>query len=95
MTIRIRCLVPGCQHTRGPRKGDDYPIEEGMEWICGQHWMTLPKKLRQIQSRAYNWNLGQPYRRKGAPINRKGRLASRRIWARCRREAIERAMGIR
>lgn len=93
-SIRLRCCVPFCSRTRGARKGDDYPIEEGMEWICSEHWRAVPKKLRQVQSRSYNWSRGQPYRRRGAPTYRKNRQAAGRIWRRCKRAAIERAMGL-
>ena len=94
MTVRLRCIVAHCQHTRGPRKGDDPPIEQGMEWICAQHWRAVPKRLRQVHNRAWNWNAGLPYRRQGSPLNRKNRKAAGRIWRRCKRAAIEAAAGI-
>ena len=78
MTARLACLVPGCRHTRGDRKGD--PILPGMEWICAEHWRLVPRPLKAIRTRA---------RRKG-----KGGAVLARLWRRIRREAIERAMGL-
>lgn len=34
--LRLRCLVPYCTHTRGPRKGDRRPIAEYADWVCGR-----------------------------------------------------------
>ena len=93
-TLRVRCCVPFCSHTRGQRKGDLPPIHEKTEWICGEHWMGIPKRMRQAHSRAWNWTAGLPYRRKGAPEGRLNRRAGRRIWERCKRYAIERAVGV-
>lgn len=76
---RLICAVPFCARTRGQRKGDQ-PIREGEEWICGDHWRLVPRRLKAISSRA---------RRKGRPSAALGRL-----WARCKRAAIERAMGV-
>ena len=78
MRPRLRCIVPGCSHTRGDRKGD--PITPGMEWICAGHWRLVPRALKAIRTRA---------RRKG-----KDRVVLARLWRRIRREAIERALGI-
>jgi hypothetical protein len=93
-TIRLRCCVPFCQHTRGPRKGDTQPLHEDMQWICAAHWRPVPKRMRQALSRARNWFGGEPYRRKGSPKLRRNRRAYWRLWERCKRAAIERAMGI-
>lgn len=77
--LRLTCEVPHCGRTRGQRKGEK-PIEGWEEWICGDHWRLVPKKMRRALSRA---------RREG------GRRRFYRLWYRCRREAIEVALGIR
>lgn len=80
---RLNCAVPGCKHTRGDRKGD--PVGPGMEWVCGDHWSLVPRSMRAIYSRvkrkAKRWS--------DRPI------AVHRIWQRCKREAIERGMGLK
>lgn len=92
--IRISCQVPFCTHTIGARKGDIEPITPTTQWICRDHWMAIPKKMRTAHSRAWNWDHGKPYRRKGSPLTRNNDSASWRIWRRCKRAAIERAMGV-
>lgn len=74
---RIRCAVPFCRRTRGDRKGN--PVTEGMEWICGEHWV--------VTSRAWRWRLSL-FRRRG-----RSDLVER-MWDRLKRQAIERAMGV-
>lgn len=77
---RLMCVVPHCQRTRGERKGEP-AITEDSEWICGEHWRAVPRQLKAIKSRAF---------RQGRPG-----AALRRIWNKCKRAAIEAAMGIR
>lgn len=50
--VRLRCCVPFCRHTRGQRKGDRYPIEEGMDWICATHWRLVQPVAKRLQKRA-------------------------------------------
>lgn len=77
---RIMCCVPGCRRTL---------VDNGKfnEWICQKHWSAVPRRDRKV----YN-------RRKRIIIQ--GCLsvtfgaASDRLWNRCKREAIERAVGI-
>lgn len=92
--LRIRCLVPFCKHTIGQRKGDDEPLTETTQWICREHWKPVPKKMRVAYSRAWNWERGKPYRRKGPPKGRDHSEAGWRLWRRITRIAIERAMGL-
>lgn len=42
--MRLRCIVPFCNRTRGDRKGD--PLRPGMEWICGVHWRMTSRTWR-------------------------------------------------
>jgi len=93
-TLRVRCQVPFCNHTIGPRKDDTDPLTPTTQWVCREHWMAIPKKMRQAHSRAWNWDHAKPYRRKGSPLMRDNDAASWRVWKRCKRAAIERAMGL-
>lgn len=77
--LRIRCEVPFCRRTRGDRKGDI--ITETTEWVCGPHWTAVPKTMRRAYSRAR--------RRNHNPA------VLSRLWTRVKREAIERAVGVR
>ncbi len=85
MSTRLRCLVPGCNHTRGQRKGEP-PIREDEEWICGDHWRLVPRPMRAIKARAF--------RRAKRLYSPRAVKAALRIWRRCAREAIERAVGL-
>jgi hypothetical protein len=97
MTDRLRCCVPFCRRTTKP----------GGEWICGVHWPMVSKRTkrrkvvharfvrrevrRNPKVREY-WKLppGSKARIKAVVMWR----LSDAIWARCKREAIERAMGL-
>lgn len=87
MTIsRLSCVVPGCRHTRGQRKGEG-PIREGQQWVCGEHWRAVPKQMRGILARA---------RRRANRRPTENNIRSfQRLWDRSAREAIERGMGLR
>lgn len=84
--IRLSCAVPGCNRTRGQRKGEP-PIREGEEWVCGDHWRLVPKMMRHIVARAR-----KRLRRRDTDANIR---SFNRIWARCKREAIERGLGLK
>lgn len=78
MTDRIQCCVIGCRRTKQRREFD--------EWICGDHWRALPKAMRRVYGRRMRqW---RRYHRDEdvAPTNR--------LWARLKRAAIDRAMGL-
>lgn len=94
MTVRIRCIIPGCTHTIGPRKSDVEPFNPNAQWICREHWMPLPKKMRQAFARSWNWEHGLPYRRRGARIGRDNSAAAWRIWRRCRDKAFQLWRGV-
>jgi hypothetical protein len=49
---RLPCCVPFCRRTRGPRKGDRYPIEEATEWLCADHWKLADVRLRRLRAKA-------------------------------------------
>lgn len=83
--MRLNCAVPGCQHTRGQRKGEA-AIRADEEWVCGVHWRLVPRLMRAIKARAF-----RRAKRFYTPANVRAAL---RIWARCKREAIERSVGI-
>lgn len=78
---RISCIVPFCRRTIAVSR-----LPEGYEWICGKHWSAVPRHLRRRKSQAERI------------AKRTNRPAAWRltglIWERCKREAIERAMGI-
>lgn len=101
MSIRARCLVPFCNHTRGDRKNS--PVHEGMEWICGQHWRAVPRILRHQLSLAYRaykrrfgangyWAYppGSPERLEAVRLDRE----YLRAWGTCKAAACEAAGGI-
>ncbi|PPE77121.1 hypothetical protein C3941_25360 [Kaistia algarum] len=77
--MRVACLVPFCRRTRGDHKGEE-PMQSGAEWICGEHWRAVPRRLKAIRRRA--WRLG------------KDGAALARLWRACKRAAIEAAGGI-
>ena len=83
--MRLTCAVPGCARTRGQRKGEQ-PIRDGEEWVCGDHWRLVPRWMRAIKARAF-----RRAKRVYTPAHVRAAL---RIWARCKREAIERSVGI-
>lgn len=68
---RVCCSVPSCRRTRKP---NGYA-----EWICGDHWRSVPKEARRVYLTAKRAGAGD---------------ASRR-WERCKRMAIEAATGLR
>jgi hypothetical protein len=77
--VRLTCLCLGCRHTW---KGDGHADQ----WICREHWMVLPKAKRQVYYRAK-----RAYKRNPTMENWR---RSGRIWARLKRMAIERSLGI-
>lgn len=104
--LRLRCCVPFCNRTRGQRKGED-PIREGEEWICHEHWRAVPRKMKAFKRRAKaKWKraVGRRDALTGMddpnyePVMAElfaAKVRSKWIWQRCKRAAIERAMGIR
>ncbi|MFG1250004.1 hypothetical protein [Xanthobacter flavus] len=84
--IRVRCCVPFCERTRGDRKSEP-PLGPGTEWICGEHWQRVPRRLKLIRSRLKR-------RSAGAGWTDTDQLISARVWLRCKRAAIEAAAGL-
>ena len=75
---RMKCLVPFCQHTRGPRKGD--PQGKFLaEWICGAHWNGTDRRLRASYYMARKRRLWR---------------TEAWYWEQLKAQAIERAMGV-
>lgn len=85
--IRVRCLVPHCDRTRGDRKGDQ--LHPGAEWICGEHWRRVPRRLKLIRSR-----LRRRRARLGGKMTDVMRGIESRSWERCKRAAIEAGVGL-
>ena len=73
---RVPCAVPFCRRTRGLRRGDE---RLPPEWICGDHWRLVDRRLRRLKAKAER--------------RERWRLAAM-LWLRCKRQAIERAFGI-
>lgn len=91
---RIKCLVPFCRRTRKP---------DCTEWICGVHWKMVSAVSRRRKSKVFRcyrrrfgnyafWKFpaGSPQRIEAVRLDR---LCSK-VWDRCKRQAIERAVGI-
>lgn len=80
-TPRLHCVVPFCRRTRGLRKGE--ACLPG-EWICGDHWRLVDRRLKRLRS----------LNRRRYKLTRKGVVRECRLWEWCKRQAIERAGGI-
>lgn len=92
---RLRCCVPFCRRTR---RKDNF-----RDWICREHWVTVPRTYRRRWQR-----LERTYKRRFArhgwwvfPAGSPRRLEAvkldklcRKAWERCRHAAIETAMGV-
>lgn len=99
MVGRVRCCVPFCRRTT---KGEETPFE----WVCSDHWRAVPRKMKAFKRRAKaKWKRAAERRDaltgiddpRYEPVMAElfmARARSRWIWARCKREAIERGMGI-
>lgn len=70
---RVQCLCPGCRCTTG---------RPFAEWICGAHWRSVPKALRNRMFR---------YRRRAKRDSRWMPVADR-MWERCKQQAIDDAL---
>jgi len=96
---RINCCVPFCRRTR---------TDIGFaEWICQPHWRLVPKQLKRrkrlaerieqrasaIAADAFSKHGSRGSRRLIARANATKRLKLA-AWVRCKRTAIERALGI-
>ena len=102
MTDRISCCVPYCRRTVAKDR-----IDPHNEWLCQKHWRLVPRAVKakkrladRIWNRANNRFLANytaqecsftepQYQRALSALN-----LARSLWARCKREAIERAVGI-
>lgn len=84
MTVRRQCLVPFCKH--GTRR-----FAEDGDWICSQHWRHVSRtKKRRLRLAYRRWCVAVPSSREQF---RWGQIWHR-AWARCKKEAIEAAVGI-
>jgi hypothetical protein len=98
VTHRISCCVPYCRRTTSA---------EFREWVCGKHWPLVSRQtkatLRTAKARARRILRSKPQYREywKLPPGSPARLSAVSMWARldqawanCKREAIERAVGI-
>lgn len=98
---RVPCVVPFCKRTCSADKG-------WAEFICQTHWPMVSKQTKRRRrladkaSARADMRFNQTCMRRGvsqwtsseeARIEAARRLA-RALWERCKREAIERALGI-
>ncbi len=102
-THRLKCLVPFCGSTRGIRKGE---TKLPAEWICANHWRHVDAKAKRMKSwaeraaRSASERMKMHFERTGChdwDLVRASAHANARFersWARCKRQAIERAAGI-
>lgn len=75
---RIPCSCPGCRRTVCACSLPD----GNTEWICGPHWGAVPRRMRNTYTRVKRrWRAGR------ADVS-----AVDRIWARCKRAAIDEAL---
>lgn len=81
---RIGCCIPFCRRTRKNPGADGI---YATEWICGPHWIAVPKERRRVYGR-----LKRAWRRFHFEADG---IRSARIWLRLKRQAIEAAVGIR
>lgn len=88
MVDRLSCCVPFCHRTRGDRKGD--PLVPDMEWICREHWRLVPSRLKRRRTKIRRIEK----RSDDLCIEFRVEEADLKIWAACKRQAIERAAGI-
>jgi hypothetical protein len=83
MTTRLHCCVPFCRRTTRNDKGFS-------EWICGRHWRAVGHREKWLHRRA----------KRMLRVGRAGWTAEEiaafaaRAWERCKRHAIEKAVGI-
>lgn len=86
--MRIACCVPFCRRTRGDRKG--WPLTEGDEWICQDHWPLVSKTIKKRRAKL------RRYLKRLRPGPKVGRVLDidDRLWAKAKKQAIERAAGI-
>lgn len=96
MTDRISCCVPFCRRTC--RNDEGY-----VEHLCGKHWRLADKHLRRRRGK-----IERRYRRRFGntgfweyPAGSSERIEAvrlwrllDRLWERCKKQAIERAVGI-
>lgn len=96
---RLHCCVPMCTRSRKPDPGLS-------EWICGEHWRGVSARAKQQKNR--NARFIRREMRRNPLANQYWKLPPgpertkfvemwelhRKIWVRCRAEAIESAVGI-
>ncbi len=92
MSDRIRCLVPHCRRSKQLTSECIEVVETGQsldaagEWICQTHWQLIPRADRILYFAARRKFRKHRTYRCG--------LVFTRLWRRCRKLAIEGAVGI-
>jgi len=76
---RVLCIVPYCRRTAKR-------LDAHHEWICGKHWSLVPRAYRRAYARAK-----RRFKVRQTLLLWK---CSGMLWSRCKRAAIERAVGI-
>jgi hypothetical protein len=76
----MRCCVPFCEHSTKD-------TGEFREWVCSEHWKGLPRQRRL----AYN-RVKKRWKDHKRPEDG---IALDHLWARMKRAAINRALGLR
>lgn len=87
MTDRVPCVVPFCRRTA--------PYDEAradQEIICGTHWRNIDRRWR--RRHAFITRVLTKLEPSDVKDARKVLSMAERIWAACKRQAIERAAGI-
>ncbi len=97
MTARLLCCVPFCSRTTA---------KPFAEWICAKHWPLVPRKVKAFRRKADAaaarakavcealTGLDDARYPDAMLAKRKAYGRSGRAWERCKRAAIEAAMGI-
>jgi hypothetical protein len=89
VTDRLPCCVPFCRRTTLAA-----PLVaawgDGAEWICAAHWRNVAPKTKQARASVRRrLKRGDPHHSIEAL-----RALAAGLWAKAKRQAIERAMGI-
>lgn len=86
MTDRIHCCVPFCRRTTAARL-----LPPGhTEWMCSEHWRVVPSRLKRRRAKLHR-KLAKSYI---AITALRIEALDDRVWAACKRAAIEAAGGI-
>lgn len=77
---RVHCQVIGCRRTKKREW-------LGHEWLCGDHWRLVSPRIKRLRAKVRR----QLKRGRNSVLDR----IDGYLWREAKRQAIERAMGIR